>query len=56
MDSIKDSKKSSKALILKPSNDSRTPKEVAFNNHCRRDVTYHYIVSIKKLSQESSDQ
>ena len=56
MDSIKDSKKSGKALVLKPGNDSSTLKDMEFNDHHWGQVTRNYISSVKKHSQESFNE
>jgi hypothetical protein len=48
MESIKDSKQSGKALVLKPGSDGSTLKGMAFKNHCWGNVTRDYVVSIKK--------
>jgi hypothetical protein len=53
MESVEDSKKSGKALVLKPGTDGNTLKDTAFNDHRWGDVTREYIISVKTLPKES---
>jgi hypothetical protein len=53
MEIIQDSKKSGKALVLRPGTDGSTLKETAFNDHCWGGVTRDYAESAKNLSKQS---
>jgi hypothetical protein len=53
MESVQDSKKSGKALVLKPGTDGSTLKDTAFNDDRWGDVTRDYAESVKKLAKQS---
>ena len=53
MESIEDSKKSGKALGLKPGIDDSNLKDLAFNDHHWEENTRTYIISVKNLSETS---
>jgi hypothetical protein len=56
MKSVDDSKKSGKALVLKPGIDNSTLKDLAFNNHCWGNKTCEYMASVKCLTEESFNE
>ena len=56
MESIEDSKKSGKALGLKPGIDDSNLKDLAFNDHHWEENTRTYIISVKTLSETSFNQ
>jgi hypothetical protein len=53
---MEDSKRSGKALVLKPGCDGRTLKETAFNDHRWGVATCNYLIFVKKNSQQSFDE
>ena len=56
MESVDDSKKSGKALVLKPGIDDNTLKDLAFNDHRWGKKTREYMVSVKCLTEESFNE
>jgi hypothetical protein len=53
---MEDSKRSGKALVLKPGRDGKILKETAFNDHRWGVTTRDNLISVKKLSQQSFDE
>ena len=53
MESIDNSKKSGKALVLKPGIDDSTLKDLAFNDHHWGKKTCKYMVSVKCFTEEA---
>jgi len=56
MEGVDDSKKSGKALVLKPGIDDSTLKDLAFNDHRWGEKTREYMVSVKRLTEEAFDE
>jgi len=56
LESIEDSKRSGKALVLKLGRDGRTLKETAFNEHRWGEVTCEYLTSVKNVALEPFDE
>jgi hypothetical protein len=53
MESIQDSKKSSKVLVLRPGTNGSTLKETAFNDLCWGDETRDHAKFAKNLAKQS---
>ena len=56
METVEDSKKSGKALVLKPGIDDSSLKDLAFNDHRWGDNTRKYMISVKKLTKTSYNE
>jgi hypothetical protein len=56
LDSIEDSKRAGKTLVLKPGRDGKALKETAFNDNRWGGATRDYLTSVKNISQQSFDE